>query len=75
MRTSTASVLCTISKNDFIYFEYFSCRDIGTSLPELLWQLVEVIPEGCRLRLGKEKSINNSFICFGICVADSRSLV
>ncbi|XP_025830459.1 threonylcarbamoyladenosine tRNA methylthiotransferase isoform X2 [Agrilus planipennis] len=27
-------------------------RDIGTSLPELLWQLVEVIPEGCRLRLG-----------------------
>ncbi|XP_050665778.1 threonylcarbamoyladenosine tRNA methylthiotransferase [Leptidea sinapis] len=27
-------------------------RDIGTSLPELLWRLVEVIPEGCRLRLG-----------------------
>ncbi|XP_053638346.1 threonylcarbamoyladenosine tRNA methylthiotransferase isoform X4 [Cherax quadricarinatus] len=27
-------------------------RDIGVSLPELLWQLVEVIPEGCRLRLG-----------------------
>lgn len=27
-------------------------RDIGTSLPELLWSLVEVIPEGCRLRLG-----------------------
>ncbi|CAH1970901.1 unnamed protein product [Acanthoscelides obtectus] len=27
-------------------------RDIGTSLPELLWKLVEVIPEGCRLRLG-----------------------
>jgi len=27
-------------------------RDIGSSLPELLWQLVEVIPEGCRLRLG-----------------------
>jgi len=27
-------------------------RDIGTSLPELLWQLVDVIPEGCRLRLG-----------------------
>ena len=23
-------------------------RDIGTSLPELLWKLVEVIPEGCR---------------------------
>lgn len=27
-------------------------RDIGSSLPELLWQLVEVIPKGCRLRLG-----------------------
>ncbi|XP_049874224.1 threonylcarbamoyladenosine tRNA methylthiotransferase [Pectinophora gossypiella] len=27
-------------------------RDIGTSLPELLWQLVAVIPSGCRLRLG-----------------------
>nr|CAI5857298.1 unnamed protein product [Callosobruchus analis] len=27
-------------------------RDIGTSLPELLWKLVKVIPEGCRLRLG-----------------------
>jgi len=27
-------------------------RDIGSSLPELLWKLVEVIPEGCRLRLG-----------------------
>ncbi|XP_045495847.1 threonylcarbamoyladenosine tRNA methylthiotransferase [Colias croceus] len=27
-------------------------RDIGTSLPELLWKLVEVIPAGCRLRLG-----------------------
>ncbi|KAI5637520.1 radical SAM superfamily domain-containing protein [Phthorimaea operculella] len=27
-------------------------RDIFTSLPELLWMLVEVIPEGCRLRLG-----------------------
>ncbi|XP_039755763.1 threonylcarbamoyladenosine tRNA methylthiotransferase [Pararge aegeria] len=27
-------------------------RDIGTTLPALLWQLVEVIPEGCRLRLG-----------------------
>ncbi|KAJ8981394.1 hypothetical protein NQ317_002588 [Molorchus minor] len=27
-------------------------RDIGTSLPELLWQLVDIIPEGCRLRLG-----------------------
>lgn len=27
-------------------------RDIGTSLPELLWQLVDVIPNGCRLRLG-----------------------
>ncbi|CAG9088722.1 unnamed protein product [Plutella xylostella] len=27
-------------------------RDIGTSLPELLDQLVAVIPAGCRLRLG-----------------------
>lgn len=27
-------------------------RDIGTSLPALLWQLVDVIPNGCRLRLG-----------------------
>ncbi|XP_040175667.1 threonylcarbamoyladenosine tRNA methylthiotransferase [Anopheles arabiensis] len=27
-------------------------RDIGSSLPELLWQLVEVIPEGCMMRLG-----------------------
>ncbi|XP_032520554.2 threonylcarbamoyladenosine tRNA methylthiotransferase [Danaus plexippus] len=27
-------------------------RDIGTSLPYLLKQLVAVIPEGCRLRLG-----------------------
>lgn len=27
-------------------------RDIGSSLPILLWQLVEIIPEGCRLRLG-----------------------
>lgn len=27
-------------------------RDIGTSLPELLWQLVEVIPDGCKLRIG-----------------------
>nr|XP_015213213.1 PREDICTED: threonylcarbamoyladenosine tRNA methylthiotransferase isoform X1 [Lepisosteus oculatus] len=27
-------------------------RDIGTDLPTLLWQLVEVIPEGAMLRLG-----------------------
>lgn len=27
-------------------------RDIGTSLPVLLWELVKEIPEGCRLRLG-----------------------
>lgn len=27
-------------------------RDIGTSLPELLWQLVEVVPEGCMMRVG-----------------------
>lgn len=28
-------------------------RDIGTSLPELLWQLVEVIPDFCMLRIGE----------------------
>ena len=27
-------------------------RDIGVTLPDLLWELVKVIPEGCRLRLG-----------------------
>ncbi|KAJ8412677.1 hypothetical protein AAFF_G00116280 [Aldrovandia affinis] len=27
-------------------------RDIGTDLPSLLWELVEVIPEGAMLRLG-----------------------
>ena len=27
-------------------------RDIGHTLPELLWRLVEVIPEGAMLRLG-----------------------
>jgi len=27
-------------------------RDIGSNLPDLLGQLVKVIPEGCRLRLG-----------------------
>ena len=27
-------------------------RDIGTSLPSLLWKLVEVIPDGCMLRVG-----------------------
>ncbi|XP_063363141.1 threonylcarbamoyladenosine tRNA methylthiotransferase [Cydia amplana] len=27
-------------------------RDIGTSLPALLWRLVQAIPEGCRVRLG-----------------------
>uniref|UniRef100_A0A1Q3F360 tRNA-t(6)A37 methylthiotransferase n=1 Tax=Culex tarsalis TaxID=7177 RepID=A0A1Q3F360_CULTA len=27
-------------------------RDIGSSLPELLWKLVQVIPDNCRLRLG-----------------------
>lgn len=27
-------------------------RDIGTSLPELLWKLVDVIPVGCMLRVG-----------------------
>ena len=27
-------------------------HDIGVTLPELLWQLVKVIPEGARMRLG-----------------------
>uniref|UniRef100_A0A182T5Z5 tRNA-t(6)A37 methylthiotransferase n=1 Tax=Anopheles maculatus TaxID=74869 RepID=A0A182T5Z5_9DIPT len=27
-------------------------RDIGSSLPELLWKLVDEIPEGCMMRLG-----------------------
>lgn len=27
-------------------------RDIGVTLPELLWQLVEVIPDGAMLRIG-----------------------
>ncbi|XP_067928356.1 threonylcarbamoyladenosine tRNA methylthiotransferase-like [Watersipora subatra] len=27
-------------------------KDIGVTLPQLLWQLVEVIPDGCMLRLG-----------------------
>lgn len=27
-------------------------RDIGSSLPELLWELVDVIPDGCMMRVG-----------------------
>ena len=27
-------------------------RDIGVTLPELLWQLVEVIPGGAMMRIG-----------------------
>ncbi|XP_029051578.2 threonylcarbamoyladenosine tRNA methylthiotransferase [Osmia bicornis bicornis] len=27
-------------------------RDIGTNLPELLWKLIEVVPDGCMIRLG-----------------------
>jgi threonylcarbamoyladenosine tRNA methylthiotransferase CDKAL1 len=27
-------------------------RDIGTSLPELLWELIKVIPDGCMMRVG-----------------------
>ncbi|CAK9827561.1 Threonylcarbamoyladenosine tRNA methylthiotransferase [Anthophora retusa] len=27
-------------------------RDIGTSLPELLWKLIEVVPDGCMIRVG-----------------------
>ena len=27
-------------------------HDIGVTLPQLLWQLVRVVPEGCMVRLG-----------------------
>ncbi|XP_029677348.1 threonylcarbamoyladenosine tRNA methylthiotransferase [Formica exsecta] len=27
-------------------------KDIGSSLPELLWKLIDVIPEGCMMRVG-----------------------
>ena len=27
-------------------------HDIGVTLPQLLWKLVKVIPEGCMMRLG-----------------------
>lgn len=27
-------------------------KDIGVTLPQLLWKLVDVIPDGCMLRLG-----------------------
>jgi len=27
-------------------------RDINTTLPELLWKLVDVIPHGCMMRIG-----------------------
>lgn len=27
-------------------------RDIDTSLPKLLWKLIEVIPDGCMMRVG-----------------------
>ena len=27
-------------------------RDIGVTLPDLLYEFVEIIPEGCMLRLG-----------------------
>ena len=27
-------------------------RDIGSSLPQLLWELVKVIPDDCMLRIG-----------------------
>lgn len=27
-------------------------RDIGSNLPELLWRLIDVIPEGCMMRVG-----------------------
>lgn len=27
-------------------------RDIGSSLPELLWKLIDVVPDGCMIRVG-----------------------
>lgn len=27
-------------------------RDIGVTLPQLLWRLVDVVPQGCMLRVG-----------------------
>lgn len=27
-------------------------RDIGTSLPELLWRIADLLPDGCMLRVG-----------------------
>lgn len=27
-------------------------RDIDVTLPELLWKLIKVVPEGCMLRIG-----------------------
>lgn len=53
--TSEDTGQCQTSKNDVdlaILPAGTYGRDIGTSLPELLWKLVQVIPEGCRLRLG-----------------------
>ena len=31
-------------------------HDIGVTLPQLLWQLVPTVPEGCMLRLGMTNS-------------------
>lgn len=27
-------------------------RDIGVTLPELLWKLIDIIPENCMMRIG-----------------------
>ena len=47
-------------------------RDIGSSLPELLWQLIDVIPEGAMLRLGMT---NPPYILEHLEVCYSTSLV
>ena len=47
-------------------------HDIGVTLPQLLWQLVEVIPEGAMLRLGmtnppyilEHLEVNNKLLSF-----------
>ena len=40
-------------------------RDIGVTLPDLLWRLVEVIPDGCRY---------NTFVCQQLVISDDMSL-
>ena len=46
-------------------------HDIGVTLPELLWQLVGVVPEGCMLRLGMTNPpyiMEHLEVCVCVCV-------